>query len=217
MVKTLFRITFIISILILQNTAGATPLKISGTFGGIGELFGNLPAAAYPFPKLFGGTFEGMFSYNPSLPPINVNSTNKEYRLQDVSIDIVDNTGVTINTITNMLPENNVMKLRQTGDIFSLVFGFSAELPFATEDLRLEFSGNFTVEPTGPTISEINAATFKPYPSGNSFLETDNDKSFESWDLGVLSANISVVPNAAAIWLIGSGMFGLLGLSRNKS
>lgn len=177
-------------------------------------MFGNLPASSYPYSNLYGGTFSGSFEFD-RLSPVSSNSSFSSFDMTSVSIDIIDNLGTTINTITNQSPENNTLRAATDGSYINLVFGYSAGLIHDTEDLRLSFDSTLlTGTGFGPTASEINASTFNTSPN-TSFLETDGATAFTFWDLEVISASISAtmvpVPSPSALWLIAIGLIGITG------
>ena len=143
--------------------------------GALGDsLFGNLPADSFPFPKLKSGTFSGWFSYFLEATPVDSFGSYLEYPFLDLSINIIDSTGVTIYMITSA--PNRLRISADSTDKVGLLFGPSVGFPEVPGDLRIILGGVFAGGP--PSLQELQAATLS-----RSILETDGQDAFTFWDL----------------------------------
>ena len=175
-------------------------MGISGTFDTsihpTHGISGELPPSTYPFPQLLGGSFHGTFIYDTlNLLPWSA------------SINIIDNTGITISSI-NVTTFRNEWGLLYFGDSF---------IPFALQRLEVSF-GNQSLSAL-PSASELLSAEFTW-----GLIQTHT--SAGDWDLPMVNASLellntsefntvpSSVPIPPSIWLLGSGLIGLVGLRR---
>lgn len=150
-------------------------VNVSGTFGQESDLFGNLPVEDFPFPQLYGGSFEGSFSYDADAIP---DGFSIDY--QSVNVEILANDGTLLHTIDS---GPNTFKAFDGFAIAAMGESFGGDAVESPEDLRLWYDGPFV---SGVTPSASVMATATPNP-GNSFIEIDGTEDFTYWDLPVSS------------------------------
>ena len=168
--------------------------------------------ADYPFPELYGGHFDGVFSCDHGTYSETWKSATR-LSMQSVHIDIYSNTNQLMRTI---IEGTNNEFFSISGNKVFLYFGTSGGILNDIVDLRVIFDGNME---SGTTFS-------------NGFLETDETLIGSSWDLLIASSqlrhisspieNIPPWPYAnpvlepAAMLLFGSVLVGLAVFGRKK-
>lgn len=151
-------------------------VNVSGTFGEESDLIGNLPIEDFPFPELYGGSFDGSFSYDSDAIPVGGFAID----YQSVNVDIFDNTGALIHTIDS---GPNQFKVFDNFAIASMGESAGPDAINMPENLRLWYDGAF-VGGISPSASVMNDATPN---AAQSFIEVDGIDSFTYWDLPLIS------------------------------
>ncbi|MDJ0854471.1 MAG: PEP-CTERM sorting domain-containing protein [Desulfobacterales bacterium] len=226
-------LTVILSLLIFcmtWNIALALPVTwhINGNFGDeVTTQQDYWPSAPnpgpYPFPELYGGHFEGIFSYDLDDPPVSRN----RLPLRKVLIGIYTNSNDLLRTITEG-ENNHFFSFPPYADV-KFIFGTSSGILNDVQDLRVAFSGNLT----DPNMSLIEKL---------SLLETDAeevDSRYPNpyWDLNIISAKLTHIsgpiedippiyypydpspaplPEPTTILLLGAGIGGICLFGRKK-
>jgi hypothetical protein len=166
------------------------------------QLTGN--PGAFPIPDLFGGSFAGEFSYDPSQikGPVGFG-----FRLSSASIDVRDVHGdlvYRIQDVPNPMYVNDGSALFAIGPSFLGQPGYVSRTP---TDLRFErLNSEFTSTAINPpSAAALNTAIFGPYNGGGTQLSLDDDVNpFDGWSLPAVSATFhaELVPEPCTLVLL---------------
>ncbi len=179
------------------NTLGSDTVvvRVQGEFGRFNDQISNLPFNTYPFPQLIGGSFHGEFSYRSDA----VRFLDRRFPFEHVNVSIYDKNGSFLHSIDS--GPNGISA--GYGEIaFNFGESFGVEAINVPEDLRIRFSGMFSADDEHPpTIQTLSPARFQPFYS---FIEVDGAEPFTFWDVDVVSAEITAVPEPDLLAVLAS-------------
>lgn len=184
---------------------------LGGTFADDG-LFGNLPAKDYPYPELFGGSFQGTFTLDRSRPAVRYDEVVDvaEFDYINVSVSIKDRNGRLVHHINSGPNRLSVWEGRMHVNLGHSVEPRSVYKP---EDLRLVFDS--------PLLSP--GTMFPPYESfvgasfSHGFIEVDGVQPFTYWDLEVQTAALAPIPEPSTFALAVAGLVALVIVRRRTT
>jgi hypothetical protein len=206
-------------------TAYLYEISIAGTFGEAVRTV-DVPASSYPFPTMLGGSFDGVFVYDSWA---SRDSVDLRFPFVSVNINIRDRAGTILETI--ITAPNNFLVLPTGLHLF-----FGPGTPLNIDDLRLRFTGDFTLAlpPPPPGVSDWESHTLHVLPPppteivsavfSNGTLVTRATTPFDAWALPVTDITVShtgttpyqreVAEPGSTLGLFSLGLFGLAAARR---
>lgn len=202
-------------------------LEVSGQFSSNPDdiVIAAHPNGPFPISGLLGGTFSGTVDY--SSEALGSGVVYKAFRLRATNIDIFDNTGSRINTITLSTGSSNPLLVGDGFTAFNL--GPSGDnqqgwVPRMPTDLRfrlLSSAFKFSdIHPPGAAV--LNSATLdrSQVPYGP-FVELDDAiDHFSSWDLPITSLSYvaqEVVPEPNSFALLSAAVGASIAVVRRRA
>jgi hypothetical protein len=195
-------------------------VELSGQFSSNpNDIVVNGNPGSFPLPSLLGGSFAGSFEYRIDAVSVGPAPGPKQFPLSATSIDVFDNTGNSIYTITlpsiyaNQLIIWNgeaTIRLGPSGPIAGAGY-----LPRMPTDIRFHLiSGEFSSANDAPPVAAVlnSASVLSAEIPFGPFVELDDAINyFDGWDLPItdLSLVAREVPEPSSLAIAFLGIIGL--------